>query len=115
MSKKSTLGFNIDLFGLSFGKNQSGKFNASGSELDQSMQAGKPTVFNALLVSDSDRGSLNSELYYAYTQKNKNKIRFGLSFQFTEYTINKKLTYDNDRFRHKTLMPFVGYTYNLKK
>lgn len=114
--KKSSIGFNIDAIGLTFGGKQSGVFNASESpSLNKTNQNGIPTTFNVLLISDSDRGSLNSEIYYKRTLKNNNAFRFGLSFQFLEYTTDKILTYENNRFRHKTLMPFVAYTINLSK
>ncbi|MCP9770185.1 hypothetical protein EGI22_19955 [Lacihabitans sp. LS3-19] len=113
--KKSSVGFNIDALGVTFGGKQSGVFDASNSSLDQSVQSAKPTPFNVLLISDSDRGSLNSELYYKYKFSPDKAIRFGLSFQFMEYTTDKVLTYENDRFRHKSLMPFVAYSFNPKK
>ena len=112
--KKSSIGFNIDALGLTLGGRQSGLFDASNSSLDQSLQSAKPTLFNVLLISDSDRGSLNSELFYKYRFSPSKAIRFGLSFQFMEYTTDNVLTYENDRFRHKSLMPFVSYSFNPK-
>lgn len=114
--KKSVIGFNIDALGFTLGSEQSGVFRASESpSLNKTTQTASPTPFNVLLISDSDRGSLNSEIYYKQTLKNQNALRFGLSFQFMEYTSKQILTYENDRFRHKSLMPFVAYTLNLRK
>lgn len=114
--KKSSIGFNIDALGFTIGGKQSGTFRASESKtLHKTMQTGSPTPFNLLLISDSDRGSLNSELYFKQNLKNNNALRFGLSFQFMEYTTKQILTYENDRFRHKSLMPFVAYNLNLRK
>lgn len=108
--KKSGLGFNIDLFGLTFGNKKEGNFRASESKtINNTVQTGKPTPYNLLMVSDSDIGNLNSELYFRKNLNAKKDLRLGLSFQFIEYTTSKKLTFDNDRFRLKTLMPFIAY------
>ncbi len=114
--RNAAIGFNIDALGFTFGGNQSGKFRAAESAaLHNSTQTASPTPFNLLLISDSDRGSLNSELYFRQNLKNRNALRFGLSFQFLEYTTRQALTFENDRFRHKTLMPFVAYSIGLNK
>jgi hypothetical protein len=111
--KKSDIGFNIDVFGVTFGGNQSGIFRASESKpLNNSTQTAKPTPFNLLLISDSDRGSLNSELYYRYWIKKTSALRVGLSFQFVEYKTSRILTFENDRYRIKPLMPFIAYSFN---
>jgi hypothetical protein len=110
--KKLDIGFNIDALGLTFGGKQTGKFLASESKsLNGTTQAASPSPFNLLLVSDSDRGSLNSELYFRYWVNNRFAIRAGASFQFLEYTTDKTLTFENDRFRHKALLPFVAISY----
>lgn len=114
--KNSSIGFNIDALGFTLGKSQTGIFKAKESaSLNNSTQTAKPTPFNILLISDSDRGSLNSEIYFKQKLKNQNAIRLGLSFQFLEYTTSKQLTFENDRYRLKTLMPFIAYNINLAK
>lgn len=113
-SQKLEVGFNIDAIGISFGSKQSGTFYASDSRsLNKSTQSAKPTFFNALLVSDNDLGSLNSELYARYWVNDKIGIRAGLSFQFIEYTTDKVLTFENDRFRTKNLLPMIAISYKL--
>lgn len=114
--KRSAIGFNIDAIGFTLGGKQNALFNAAESAiLDQTRQMASPTPFNLLLIGDSDRGSINSELFFSHLLKSQNAIRFGVSFQFLEYTTENALTFDNARFRYKTLMPFVSYTVNLKK
>jgi hypothetical protein len=114
--KKSAVGFNIDALGFSLGGKQSGIFNAAESpSLNRTKQEATPTPLNILLISDSDIGNLNSELYFSQVLKNENSLRFGFSFQFIEYTTKNILTFENDRFRYKTLMPFVSYSINLGK
>jgi hypothetical protein len=113
--RKLDIGFNIDAIGATFGGEQNGTFVAksTGSRFHGTQQTAKPTVFNLLLVSDNDLGSLNSELYGRYWLKENIGLRFGASFQFTEYTTSQKLTFENDRFRNKALMPFVGISFKL--
>jgi hypothetical protein len=111
--KKLDVGFNIDALGFSFGGKQSGKFFAKESKsLNNSSQEAKPAGFNLLLVSDSDLGSLNSELYARYWINDRFAIRGGASFQFIEYKTSKLLTFENDRFRNKNLLPFIGVSYS---
>lgn len=111
-SKKFEVGFNIDAIGLSFGSKQNGTFYTSDSKsLNKTIQSAKPTAFNLLLVSDNDLGSLNSELYARYWINDKIGLRAGLSFQFIEYKTDKKLTFENDRFRTKALLPLFAISY----
>lgn len=111
--KKLDVGFNIDAFGFTLGGSQTGKFFANESKsLNGSSQTAKPTAFNLLLISDSDIGSLNSELFARYWISNRFAIRGGASFQFIEYKTDKVLTFENDRFRNKNLMPFIALTYS---
>ncbi len=113
-SQKFEVGFNIDALGLSFGSKQSGTFYASDSRsLNKTTQTAKPTTFNLLLVSDNDLGSLNSELYARYWVNDKIGFRAGLSFQFVEYRTDKVLTFENDRFRTKNLLPMLAISYKL--
>ncbi|WP_428656950.1 hypothetical protein [Runella sp.] len=113
--RKLDVGFNIDAVGVTFGGEQTGTFIAksTGSRFHNTQQSAKPTSFNLLLVSDNDLGSLNSELYARYWLTPKTAIRIGGSFQFTEYTASQKLTFENDRFRNKILMPFVAVSFRL--
>jgi hypothetical protein len=107
------VGFNIDALGATFGGRKSGEFIARSQGRPVTIEPAKVTPFNLLLISDSDRGSLNSELYARYWVGPKVGIRAGLSFQFSEYTTDRKLTFDNDRFRAKVLMPLVAVSFRL--
>ncbi len=111
---KLDIGFNIDAVGFSFGKEISGTYidNQSSVLLNGSQQMAKPTALNALLVSDNDIGSLNSELYVRYWFNKKLAIKAGASFYFTEYTTTNKLRLENDRWRNKSLMGMIGVTFN---
>lgn len=115
LSRKLEVGFNIDAIGVSFGGKQTGTFMANSpyrSSLSGTAQEATPTAFNLLLISDSDRGSLNSEGYVRYRFSPQFSVRGGLSFQFNEYTTSRKLTFDNDRFRSKNAMPLLALSYH---
>jgi hypothetical protein len=111
-SEKVEVGFNIDALGFSFGGEQKGTFVAKSQGRASSQETAKPTTANVLLTSDNDIGSLNSELYLRYWISPKWAIRGGLTFAFSEYTANRKLVFDNDRFRAKILMPMVGISFS---
>jgi long-subunit fatty acid transport protein len=115
ITPKFYAGFNIDALGFSFGGSKSGTYINNGT--GKSVNA-KPTSFNALLISDNDLGSLNSELFGRYRLNDKLSIRGGISFIFTEYTTDTKVQNVNgvlnDRFRAKSLLGMVGVTWHLK-
>jgi hypothetical protein len=107
--------FNIDAVGLSFGAEQIAHYNSSKrsqSPNTEINQAAKPTLYNVLLTSDNDIGSLNSEILVKYWFKPKWALKAGASFSFTEYTTANKLYLDNDRFRNKSLQAMVGMSYS---
>lgn len=109
--KSITLGFNIDAIGFSFGSKKTGTY-FSNAGADVTVRA-KPTSFNALLISDNDKGSLNSEFYGAYQFDKLWSGKIGFQFLFTEYKTDSKIqiTPDgqmNDRFRNKSSGIFVG-------
>lgn len=113
VSKKIMAGFNIDLLGFSFGGSREGTYiNGSTTATVNA----SPTPFNVLLVSDNDRGSLNSEMYLRYFVNEKIAVKLGAQFLFTEYTTSYPVqTYpsNNDRFRNKSLMVCIGVSKSL--
>lgn len=112
IKQKLDIGFNIDAIGFSFGAKTTGKYIGYQAINNGSIQSAAPTSFNALLVSDNDIGSLNSELYARYWFNTKWAIKAGASFAFTEYTTNNKLRLDNNRWRSKSLMGMIGITFS---
>ncbi|MDX2189423.1 MAG: hypothetical protein SFY32_06150 [Bacteroidota bacterium] len=108
--KKLDLGFNIDLVGFSFGAKTNNQYrpNLAVSGNNRSIEASNPTIFNLLLVSDNDLGSLNSEFYARYWINQKWAVKAMYTFMFTEYTTTNKLRLDNDRFRNKSSMIGLG-------
>jgi hypothetical protein len=108
--KKIDLGFNIDVFGGSFGKQQQGIFifQPLGT-----LANAKPTSLNVLLTGNNSKGTLNSEFFLRYWFNEKLALKGGFSYFFAEYTTTQKLAFDNNRFRNKAPMGFVGITYKL--
>lgn len=108
-------GFNIDAIGFSFGGEKNGRFITNNA--GQTVSA-KPTGFNLLLISDNDKGSLNSELFVRYQWNKKWAARLGYQFLFTEYTTAtevQRFPEANDRFRNKVSAVLFGVSYNLSK
>ena len=113
LSKRVLLRFNIDAIGFSFGKSVNGNY-INGNE--GSMEPATPTAFNLLLISDNDKGSLNSEFFARYLLNDKWAIKGGIQFLFTEFTTDlevQQFPEPNDRFRNKSLMFSAGVSYKL--
>lgn len=117
-SKRFSAGLSIDAIGFSFGKKQSGTYYGNNFATGVPVTA-RPTGFNLLLISDNDKGSLNSELFARYRWNDYWGIKLGLQFFFAEYTTDKKVQTTpggdmNDRFRKKMAGAGIGVTYNFK-
>lgn len=113
ISRKITVGFNIDAIGFSFGGSKQANFMSEATGMNTTAD---PTPFNVLLISDNDQGTLNSELYLTYSLSDAWAIKTSAQFLFTEYTtITKVQAYpeENDRFRNKSLMFSVGISRKL--
>jgi hypothetical protein len=112
LSNKLRFGFNIDAIGFGFGNTSDGTFASSSNDgnFPTTLDAA-PTSLNLLLVGDNDIGQLKSEFYVGYAFSEKFQIRGGLDMTFSEYTTSQELTNNNDRFRYKAMMFFVGITY----
>lgn len=113
ITPKLTAGFNIDAVGFSFGGEKAAKY-VNGTTVVNT--TAKPTGFNALLISDNDLGTLNSELFITYAFNKKWHVKLGYQFLFTEYTTAtnvQQLPEPNDRFRNKVSALAVGVRYRL--
>ena len=118
LSKKFEVGFNIDATGKTWGGTVSGDListkNKRKFQDGSTSSTSNPETYNFLLISDSDIGSLNSEVYARYWLSNKIAIRAGASFQFVELTTEKKVEINgrlNDTWRYKSLMPMLAVSY----
>ncbi|MDL5050258.1 hypothetical protein QQ054_30085 [Oscillatoria amoena NRMC-F 0135] len=111
-SAKIQVGFNIDAIGFSFGGSKQGTYL---NFPQGSATTASPATFNLLLISDNDKGSLNSELYLKYAVSEQWSVKTAAQFHFTEYiteTAVQQFPEPNDRFRNKTLLFAVGIIRN---
>ncbi len=115
--EKLDLRFSIDLVGISFGSSVNAEHitnNKANISPKHTTLTAKPTTLNLLLVSDNDIGSLNSEFTAGYWIKEKYLIFGGYSFLFSEYTTDKVIRNDNQRFRLKAHLVTLGIGYQIK-
>lgn len=106
------VGFNIDVVGFSFGAEKEGIIDLNQIGIGFPItDTATPTSFNALLVGDNDRGTLNSEFWIGYRIASNVMVRGAFSYLFTEYTTDGKYQDDNDRFRYKSVQGAVGVSY----
>lgn len=122
VNKKLSVLFDIDLFGLSFGKEQTGTFrpgrrsslgsNATWKQPSTGHMA-SPTGMNLLLVGDRDLGTLSSAFNLNYLVTDNISIKLGAGFLFSEYTSANDLgATENDRWRAKTIQGLFGASYH---
>ncbi len=107
-NEKLSLGFTIDVIGVSFGPTGSPSFISNGKTTKVSA---KPTPLNVLLVGNNDRGSLNSMFYGKYRITEKLGVKLGYQFLFNELTTSTVVQTKpiaNDRFRVKSSLIFIG-------
>ncbi len=107
-NEKLSLGFTIDVVGVSFGPTGSPSFISNGKTTKVSA---KPTPLNVLLVGNNDRGSLNSMFYGKYRITEKLGVKLGYQFLFNELTTSTVVQTKpiaNDRFRVKSSLIFIG-------
>jgi hypothetical protein len=111
-----TLGFNIDFVGFTLG----GIKPAVQTDTDANSFSviTEPTKLNAMLISDNDWGTLNSELYAGYKIDDRVAVKVGLGFSFVEYTVQNLTQNINGktkeaRFRNKSAGLMIGLSYNL--
>jgi len=115
ISPKLQVGFSIDVFGLSFGPTGAPTYISEGK---QQVTSASPTKINVLLVGNNDIGSLNSFFYAKYQLSNRFEVKLGYQFLFNELTTNtniQTLPSQNDRFRNKSSLGYIGVTYSFSK
>lgn len=107
-NNKLQAGFNIDAIGLGFGGNSTVSNGITSTNA-------KAANFNVLLVGNNDIGSLNSNFYLQYKLKSNLGFYAGYQYLFTELKSEIPLQIvpeNNDRFRNKASMVYLGLTYH---
>ncbi len=111
ITSKLQVGFNIDAVGFSFAKSGNTTFIHDGIGV---ATIAKPTAFNILLIGNNDHGSLNSHFYLQYSFNSDWGVKAAYQYLFTEFTADAKAQVqpeENDRFRNKAAMGYIGITY----
>lgn len=104
-------GMNIDLVGVGFGPDVTGEYSSADPTLSGAQRA-SPSRLNLLLFGKHDHGQLDSEFFAAYWFDPWG-VRIGVSHMSTEYTTDRALVGNNDRFRNSSTRAFaaVGYRF----
>lgn len=112
-TRNLTVGFNIDVVGISFGGENKGVY-VNGTDVQNVLA--NPTGFNLLLIGNNDRGTLDSEFYVKYRLNDRWSVKGGLQHLFMEYTTVTKvqqLPEPNDRFRNVSTQVILGVSMRL--
>lgn len=118
LTDKLSLGFDIDAFGISSGKDQTGTWipgeaSANTMAVPIANINSKPTGLNALLGGDNDLGTLASGFSLTYRVTDNIGVKAGLGYLFTEYTSDNSYgVSNNDRWRAKSVQFAFGANYN---
>lgn len=112
------VGANIDVIGITFGKQRdSVSKTANFNKLDSAFTA-KPVAFSSIL---GRRGTISSQVYVGVLVSREFSIRFGVSFVSSQFSTNyydlrRKTNIDYDKFRYNTqAMPFISLVFTMEK
>jgi hypothetical protein len=114
-NRKFSVGFNIDLIGVSFGNSSSSILTTNA--ISKAEINTKPSKFNLLLTGDLDKGSLDSEFFINYQLSKRWGIRAVYQYLFTEFTTTSIYQNAPDgttvyQFRNKANNLGIGLSYN---
>ena len=104
------LGFNIDVIGVSFGRDKTLESEAPGD----APRPGSPTSFNLLRGGARDRGTLNSEFYLGWQATQRLILRVGLSHFVAEYEAKSPLSGGSTRLRVDGNLAFLSAGYRFE-
>ncbi len=113
-SQRWILGHSLDVFGFTFGPESDALYTPNpnrGSSTSPAVVKAKPSNTNLFLFGDNDIGSLNSEFYVTYSLNDNYSLRGGLAYTFVEYKTDRKLDFDNDRFRIQATGLLIALNY----
>ena len=112
ISRRLTTGFNIDLFGLSLGPNQTARFIHDAKSITTEA---RPTKLNFLKLDDNTVGSQNSEFFLLYDFKENWAFKVFYELQYIEYTTVTNIQtlhgMTNDRFHDIPKGGGIGISY----
>lgn len=121
---KVELGGSADLFGLTLGRRRTARYQSSTGRFATSdsisapfqgadaFQRARPSYLNLRLLGDNDRGTLSTEVYARFHVGQRLAIKAGYQWLTSEYTVqNRDIIADNNRFRNRAGMAYLGLTF----
>lgn len=111
LSKKWSVGFNIDVIGITVGKAKTATVTNSTSNQAETLQA-SPINLSLLIFNTYDRGLLQSEFYASYGFTDKLRGRLGLAHQHLQLNPEQSLL-GEDRFTRFVSGILLGAAYSL--
>ena len=120
------LGASADLLGFSFGKSRTGQYQSSTGQFAiqsasgtdsllvpfrgaNALQKSSPTLLNARLFGDNNRGTLSTQVYARVRLSERVGVRLGYQWLITEMSVaNRDVVADNNRFRHSAGMAYLA-------
>ncbi|GAA4403299.1 hypothetical protein GCM10023187_19230 [Nibrella viscosa] len=119
------IGGSADIFGLAFSSNRRGLYRSSTGRFVRQTSLATDTLslqgasvaavaprFNARLLGDNNGGTLATEVFVRVTISQRVSAKVGYQWMITEmkaYTLN--ISDNNDRFRNRMGMPYIGLTF----
>lgn len=120
------LGASADILGLTLGRRRTaryrsstGLFNLDSAQTasftgDNVFQRARPSHLNLRLLGDNDMGTLSTEVYARVHVSQRLAVKVGYQWLTTEVTVqNRDVIADNNRFRNRAGMAYVGLTFPL--
>jgi hypothetical protein len=105
------IGASTDIAGFTFGPRVTAEYTGINDPGLSAPLLARPTPYNLFLTGNRDRGMLNGELFLVYHMRRNIDIRGGYAQFTTEYTTDVPLGNNNDRFRNRSGMVFIGISY----
>ncbi|GAA4458060.1 hypothetical protein GCM10023189_29740 [Nibrella saemangeumensis] len=119
------IGASADIFGVAFSRNRRGLYRSTNGQFIQETTLGNDTIplqgasvaavaprFNARLLGDNNSGTLATEIFVRVKINQRLSAKAGYQWMMTEmraFTVN--VTDNNDRFRNRMGMPYIGLTF----
>jgi hypothetical protein len=112
------IGANADILGFALGNRRAGYYLGSRGynkvdslNLHQTYQQARPARLNILWLGDDRRGNLNAEIYARILFMQRVGVKVSYFFTTNEYRTDQPLVDDNQRFRFRSQMIYIGLTF----
>lgn len=121
------IGGSADLLGFAFGKSREGRYRSSTGVFEAADSTGNPIELtfrnnpkqyaqpqrvNVRMLGDNDRGALATDVYIRFRLMRRLAVRAGYQWVTTEMRAsNLNIVDENQRFRNRASMAYVGLTF----